>query len=406
MAGTTKTRTKPDRTFWQRLAGGLRRLLPPAWRGVAAEAVGIDDPGYPVHPLDLYDGLKGIQPAFYGMLAAWRRNCNGQPQRPQSQVNAAAHARELARLLELHNPYAQAIFSALRSYVLGEQGLTVEIPPRHGGPSGHKPTPTETAVQDWLDAWMDADDWWSRERELYVRCHRDGEGILRYFAARKSIRLRFVEPECVVAPDASPEWSEGVRTDPDDAETPESIWVQTGQTPADGEEVEASEVYFIKSNVDRCVKRGVSDFASCAGLLVKALDCLNSAVGAETIRQGVVMVTQHEESAPADLEAYISAQTDYTDRSHVYSSEGGPAREVPTQAVSPVREVHLTGAQKLAAPIAGSIDHAVNAVNTALLSAASRYHMPLWIVSGDASRNNALDLQAEGPYGKFVKDEQ
>src|SRR5262249_19405668 len=35
----------------------------------------------------------------------------------------------------------------------------------------------------------------------------------------------------------------------------------------------------------------------------------------------------------------------------------------------------------------------------------SRFHMPLWLISGDASRNNALDLQAEGPWGKWVKDD-
>src|SRR5262249_11464405 len=128
--------------------------------------------------------------------------------------------------------------------------------------------------------------------------------------------------------------------------------------------------------------------------------------GAETIRQGVVMVTQHQASAPADLDAFISAQTDYTDRSQAYAySDSGPARAVPTQTVSSVREVHLTGQQQLAAPIAGAIDHAVNAVNTALLSAVSRFHMPLCLISGDATRNYARVLQAKGPGGKFVKEE-
>src|SRR5262249_21761533 len=157
--------------------------------------------------------------------------------------------------------------------------------------------------QAYVNWWMDRDDWWSRERELYVRCHRDGEGILRFFADRGGVRLRFIEPECIVAPDTTPEWSEGVRTDPDDAETLEAIWLQTGMTPDQAEELSADEVYFIRCNVDRCIKRGISDFASNAALLSKALDCLNSAVGAETIRQGVVMVTQHQASAPADLDA-------------------------------------------------------------------------------------------------------
>src|SRR5262245_61170758 len=32
--------------------------------------------------------------------------------------------------------------------------------------------------------------------------------------------------------------------------------------------------------------------------------------------------------------------------------------------------------------------------------------MPLWVISGDASRNNALDLNAEGPFGRFIAGEQ
>src|SRR5262245_3567455 len=186
------------RTLWQRIKAGARHV----WAG---EAVGPEDPGYLVHPADLYDGIKGLEYPLYAAYARWRRDRNGRQDRPQQQAMNAARVRELARMLELWNPYAQAIFTALRSYVLGEQGLTVEVTARRGG--ARTPGPAEVAVQSWLDSWMDADDWWSRERELYVRCHRDGEGMLRYFADRENVRLRFVEPEWVVSPDASPEWS-------------------------------------------------------------------------------------------------------------------------------------------------------------------------------------------------------
>jgi hypothetical protein len=138
---------------------------------------------------------------------------------------------------------------------------------------------------------------------------------------------------------------------------------------------------------------------------MKALDCLTSMIGAETERQSIVMVTHHDQSAPADLDGFIAGQTDYTE--HAYTSQGGPAREIPVQASRGVRERHLTGAQRLAAiPDPGSIPAAINAINTGLLSVGARYHMPLWVISGDASRNNALDLQSEGPFGRFIKDEQ
>jgi hypothetical protein len=380
----------------------VRSLLPRAWRG---ESLGPDDPGYLVNPLDLWDGQKGIEHSLYSMIAAWRRRQPGTPQ-PPSTTLSDANVRDLARLLERYNPFAQGILTALRGYTLADQGMVVELAAREGV-TLDEDDPLLAGAQDYLDEYMDRDDWWSRERELYVRCHRDGEGIVRYFAGDDGVRLRFVEPEWVVNPDGSAEWSEGVRTDPQDAETVEALWVQTGATPGDGEEVPADEVYLIRCNVDKCLKRGLSDFASIAPLVMKALDCLTSMIGAESVRQGIVMITQHEASAPADLDAFIAQQTDYSDRSRVYGGQGGPERAVPTQAVGSVREVHLTGQQKLAAlPSAGVVADAVNAINTALLSAGARYHMPLWVISGDASRNNAMDLQAEGPFGKFIADEQ
>ena len=393
----------PNRTFWQRITAGARRLLPRSWRTES-------DPDYWgqwISPLDLYDGMKGYDHSVYAMAAAWRRHCGTRGQAPVNQTFSRQHIAGMARVLEQHNPFAQSMLSALRSYVLADQGMSIEVEVREGvTPSGDDEA-LLTDAQDYLNAVMDANDWWNRQRELYTRCRRDGEGLLRYFRSGDGgVRLRFVEPECVVPPDGSPEWAEGVRTDPDDAETMQALWVQTGTSPADGEEVSADEVYIIKCNVDLCFKRGLSDFASVAGLCMKALDCLTCMISAETERQSIVLVTHHEQSAPADLDAHISAQTDYLDRSGQGLSQGS-SREVPVQANWGVREKHLTGAQRLAAmPDPGSIPGAVNAINTAMLAAGSRYHMPQWIVTGDASRNNALDLQAEGPFGRFIADEQ
>src|SRR5262245_31887601 len=194
--GTTNGRAKARPTFWQRVKGAYR-----AWRG---ESVAGDEWGYPVSPLDIFDGQKGIEHTFWGMLSAWRRRCGpGAQQRPQQQAVSDGHVRDLARLLEKYNPFAQAIFSALRSYVLGEQGLTAEVTVRPGVAPGVGDDGLQRAAQDYLDGVMDRDDWWSRERELYVRCHRDGEGILRFFAGKDGVRMRFIEPECVVAPDAT-----------------------------------------------------------------------------------------------------------------------------------------------------------------------------------------------------------
>src|SRR5262245_39725058 len=98
----------PRRSLWQRIKTGVRHV----WRG---EAVGDADPGYLVSPYDLFDGVKGIEHSFWGMLAAWRRRPSGQNGQPRSQTLSDANVRDLARLLERYNPFAQAIFTALRS---------------------------------------------------------------------------------------------------------------------------------------------------------------------------------------------------------------------------------------------------------------------------------------------------
>src|SRR5262245_35558521 len=393
--------------FLSRLVRRVRSF----WRGEAYEG-----PGYLISPLDLLGGIKGIEHSWYGLLAAWQqRRVKGQT-RP-SQITDA-QIRDLARLLERYNPYAQGMLTALSAYTLGDKGLQVEVLARPDE-AGNADEALQAAAQTYLDEFRDREDWWSRERELYNRCHRDGEGVLRFFAGptRRSnrrlsyhdrrtspVRVRFIEPEWIVPPDTTPEWSEGVRQDPRDAETVDALWVQTGATPADGEEVSSDEFYLIRCNADACLKRGLSDFASVAPLIMQALDTLSSMIQAEGFRQGIVFVTEHGDSSPADLDAFIASQTDYSDRASTFSESG---RQIPTQATPTVREVHLTGTQKLSAiPDPGSVQGAVQAINTALLSVGVRYHMPLWVISGDASRNNALDLSAEGPFGRFIAGEQ
>jgi hypothetical protein len=374
------------RSIWQRVKTAARAL-------VVGEDIG--GPGYPVSPYDLFDGVRGIEAAYAAGLAAGRRT--GGQRAPGHPVMTDDRVRNWARLLEKYNPYAQGMLSGLRTYTLGHKGLQVEVVSRPGSTSDDE---VRAEVDGWLAAWCDRTDWWSREREVYNRAHRDGEAILRVGSDRDGVWLRPVEPEYLVSPDATPEWADGVRTREGDAEVLEAIHVR--YDPAgEGETVPAEEVYFIRSNVDRCERRGVSDFASVAPLLEEAVNCLRSMLGAETERQGVVMVTHHKDTAPVDVDAMVAGNADYTYQDPV------SGKTVPTQSRRGVREVHLTGKQEFAAfPDPGSIPSAIQAINTALLAVGVRYHMPLWVISGDASRNNALDLDAEGPFGRFIADEQ
>jgi hypothetical protein len=187
-------RSMPAQTpgIWARVTGALRR----AWAGEA-----YDGPGYPVDPLDLYDGLKGVEWMAGALRRVLRRGGRGGgPQQPTTLTDQ--RVRELARLLEKYNPYAQGMLSALRSYTLGDKGLQVEVVCK---PGDRPDNALRCQAQAYLDEFRDREDWWSREREVYTRAHRDGEATLRYFySADTGVRVRPVEPECIVPPDASP----------------------------------------------------------------------------------------------------------------------------------------------------------------------------------------------------------
>src|SRR5262245_5946264 len=291
----------PRRTLWQRIRTAARHL----WRGEA------EDIATPITWGDLYDGHKGF--LLLSMVDAWRkrRPADVPPTTPPGAI-ADQRSRDLARLLERYNPYAQGILSALRSYVLADKGLSIEL--KLADEEASEDEVLLLMAQSFLDEFMDRVDWWSRERELYNRCHRDGEGILRYFASADGVDIRFVEPEWVVPPDASPEWSEGVRQADGDAETIEALWMQTGITAAEGEELSAGEVYFLRCNIDGCLKRGLSDFASIAPTIEAALACLSSMIEAETERQKIVFIDEHMHSSGPDVERHTQGQSDYSQK--------------------------------------------------------------------------------------------
>ncbi len=312
--------------------------------------------------------------------------------------------RDVARLLERYNPIAQGILNGLRMYVLGDKGMSPEVLVRPG-----MDEELQQMAHAYLDAFRDREDMHDRERELYNRFHRDGEAVIRFYYEDGGVVLRPVEPEYIVAPTGEQEWSFGFYNEPGDIEriTAMNVMYQDkmGSAPQN-DIVDAADYYHMKSGVDRSLKRGLSDFASTAQIVEEAMKCLKNMMRAETIRQGITYITQYPNATPQDVEAYVAAQTNYVDRVGV-----GPgvlqSQPTPVNISEGVGEIHLPGTQQLAsAPSSEGTEKAVMAMNAALLAVGSRYHMPQWLINGDASRNNAIDLGGESPFGKFCADEQ
>lgn len=296
----------------------------------------------------------------------------------------------IARGLMRYNPYAQGFVSSLRNHVLGANGLT-----------HHAVGPSARAVQEWLDKWKKETDWWQRERELYERVHIEGEAVPRFFTSEGCVELRMIEPEWIVAPDGSEQWTFGFYNELGDVETVTALHALYGSK---SEVVDWDEWYHIKSKLSvRADKRGRSDFLSVAPLLDDSFKAWRNFVRSEAVRQAIVYFA---EQAPGvtnqDLEQAIAAEGDYAPPSTL-GSKTFPG----TQLVDSAGVEYLTNGTKLSSvPTAENVQGTMTGVNAALLAVGRPYNMPLVLISGDMSSNNTLDFGDESPFSVAVGDEQ
>lgn len=296
----------------------------------------------------------------------------------------------IARGLMRYNPYAQGFISSLRSHVLGANGLVHQAV----GPSAKH-------VQSWLDKWKKEVDWWSRERELYERVHVEGEAIPRFFSSQGCVDMRMIEPEWIVAPDGTEQWTFGFYNEEDDAEMVTALHCMYGRK---SEIVEWDDWYHIKSKLTlRVEKRGRSDFLSVAPLLDDSYKTWRNFVRSEAVRQAVIYFAEQTPGVTAaDLEQAIAAESDYSPPAQV-----GKKTFPGTQLVDSAGVEYLQNGTKLAAvPAAENIQGTMTGVNAALLAVGRLYNMPLVLISGDMSANNTLDFGDESPFGTAVGDEQ
>ena len=105
-----------------------------------------------------------------------------------------------------------------------------------------------------------------REEECRRRLLVEGEATLRFFAGDEGTNglpyARHVEPELIRTPDGhstADRYGWGVVTADGDDERELGLWVCDPADPGAGREVPVTEYVRVKANVDRTVKRGLSD---------------------------------------------------------------------------------------------------------------------------------------------------
>ncbi len=305
----------------------------------------------------------------------------------------------VARYLEKYNPFAQAILGALKGYTLGVKGMTPTCTAKPGQDEG-----LVTEAQAYIDHFRDVEDWAGcRERETYNRAHRDGNALLRFWVENSDVRCGYIEPEALQAKDGSDEWTFGVKTHKHNTERVEAYGVQWGAD--DHEEVDASEVYHLKCNVDRCIKLGLSDFASIGEVLGESYKVYRNFTTAEAVRQSYTYIRQHAEGVSAgEIDSFHDQAANYKANT---TSLNGLIKDFKLQFEAGVGVEDISSGMELAAvPSAENMPGVIAGINAALLMAGVRYQMPLWLIAGDMSQNNVVDLGDESGFATYIRGEQ
>jgi capsid protein len=252
------------------------------------------------------------------------------------------------------------------------------------------------AVQSELDAFILANHWHRRQQEIVRRRDRDGEAFLRFFTASDgTLRVRFIEPDQVVAP---PEQAAnfaarlGVLTDRQDFETVLGYFV-------DGQLVDGAEIQHRKANVDGNVRRGLPLFYPVRKNLRRAEKLLRNMSIVAEIQSAIALIRKHRNGTASGVQQFVANQADFTlPREPRPSGSGGSATN-SFRRYGPGTIIDAPAGLDYDFPAAGiDASNFVTVLQAELRAVASRLVMPEFMLTSDASNANySSTLVAEGP---------
>ncbi len=368
----------------------------------------IDDPtfgfGKPLLPLSLIDdpAARLEQPPIF-----------------QTEL-ALAMIRGAARIVAQTAPMAIGALEALGNYVIGK-GFTYEVADKA---NRQAPAGLSQAVQDVIDEFCDVNDWiGDRERELHNRVRRDGEAFTALYPDKNGIaRTRFIEPERVTEPgnatdfedwlaaDVPLDWVFGVVTYASDIETVlgyHVLWNPEGTDfdflPNDDLELAlrlgSGLMEHIKVNTDRNVKRGLPDMWAVLTDLVGENKLRDAVAMGSAMRAAVPWITQMPTGTTPQMAQNLAIAnanpitTGASAKGKVRIQKGSVFTVPKGQEYKPLPD--------------GQEESSVAAAQYIMRAVGTRWNMPEYMISGDASNANySSTLIAESPFVKAREADQ
>ncbi len=403
--------------------GLLRRELAAKTRRVEETLLNLDNLISPTDWLDAGDGFPGF--------GAWRWNRPGT--RDQDRTHApitylneedwrqhVALARDLCQrnhlALGFRDHVANFIGPISVSFVLRGQspGASASGPIDADGDGEPDVDPiVKEATQAW-DEWRELAEWGEGEHDREAECRTrlivEGECTLRFFTgdARSNglPHVRHIEPELIRTPpgaSTTDPWGWGIKCTDDDDECEEALWLCRPDNPDDGREVRSSEYVRAKANVDRTVKRGLSDFFSVAEHLRKVLGLLDNMGHVARLQSAIAWWEQYPTATEAQVRAMIQSGTDY---SRPKAAPGAPTRTSDVQNYEPGSIIRTeAGRQVQPGPVATGVAGYAQVEALLLRGVGFRWGCPSYF-SGDADASFASVLVTGSPFVRITEARQ
>lgn len=322
-----------------------------------------------------------------------------------------AQIRGIGRYLAGSTEVAIGALENLTSFTIGT-GFTYEVAPKD---EAEQKQPLVDEVQRAVDEIIEVNKWiGDQEEEAFRRSPRDGECFL---WVKDWHDIRIIEPDYVTEPlqvreledyldVAGLEWSFGIATNHGNAERRHGYFIQWEGSRSDWDFAPDHEVVHIRLNVDRGIKRGISDFYAGFQTLERTTKLLGNTLQGSAIQASIAYI---REAATGTSQAAVESMTRNRATNIIQEPiPRGGTRTVYQEKFKPGRVITCAGEKYHAGPLGQS--HApiyIDVIQAALRIVGARWCMPEYMISGDASNANySSTLVSGGPFDRATQRRQ
>lgn len=324
----------------------------------------------------------------------------------------------LARWLSGSDEIGQSPLEALTNYTMGN-GFVYQVNPKKTArpapaiPGAAKPVDPAQGLADEcqavIDEFIERSQWeGQKERELFQRAVVDGEfGAWVRACGGGKASLRITDPECITQPTDPRQledyyglpcysWSFGVATDHGDTSMPHGYFLMWHGDSNDWDYAPSSEFVHAKFNVPTSAKRGLSDYYPVTGTIRKVGRLLDNMLHGMGDQAAIAFIVQHAQGVtPGQAQSMVANAA----TSRGTKAIPGGSRLRYNRRYDPGTRLDISaGLEYLPPPIAqsGVADAVVGIVQAGLRRLGSRWQLPEFITSSDASNGNYASILVAG----------